>query len=84
MKQFSRKALSNLKMVDTKTLLNEESLTKRVKNICKKEFDKHEHSITKLVNGDFHINMEEIRKSRYQIKEIIELKGSFEFTENAL
>ena len=72
-------------MAEASTFFNEEQM-KVIQNIFKEEFEKQEKNIGNLINANFKITMEEIKKLQDEIKnlgkEICELRYSLEFTEN--
>ena len=59
---------------------------KVIRNIFKEELEKQEKNIGNLIRANFKTIMEEIKKSKNEIKilgkEICDLKSSLEFTEN--
>ena len=77
--------ISKFKMAEASTFFNEEQM-KVIQNIFKEEFEKQEKNIGNLINANFKITMEEIKKLQDEVKnlgkEICELRYSLEFTEN--
>ena len=72
-------------MAEASTFFNEENM-KVIRNIFKEELEKQEKNIGNLIRANFKTIMEEIKKSKNEIKilgkEICDLKSSLEFTEN--
>ena len=72
-------------MAEEHTTLNEEKLTQLIRNIFQEEFKKQEVHITNIINSNYKITIEEIKKSLEQIKELKKevtgLKFSVEHTD---
>ena len=57
-------------MEEEHTTLNEEKLTQLIRDIFQEEFKKQEVHITNIINSNYKITIEEIKKSQEQIKEL--------------
>ena len=72
-------------MEEEHTTLNEEKLTQLIRDIFQEEFKKQEVHITNIINSNYKITIEEIKKSQEQIKELKKevtgLKCSVEHTD---
>ena len=59
--------------------LDEEKITKIIKQVFEKEFKKQEVNITKIISSYFTLTMKEIKSLK---QEVNDLKESIEFTQN--
>ena len=64
-----------------KIFLDEEKITKLIKEVFKKEFKKQEVDITKIISSNFTLTMKEIKSLK---QEVNDLKESKEYTQNDL
>ena len=64
-----------------KIYLDEEKITKLIKEVFEKEFKKQEVNITKIISSNFALTMKKIRSLK---QEVNDLKESIEFTQNDL
>ena len=55
-------------MEEEHTTLNEEKLTQLIRDIFQEEFKKQEVHIPNIINSNYKITIEEIKKSQEQIK----------------
>ena len=64
-----------------KISLDEEKITKLIKDVFKEEFKKQEVNITNIISSNFTLTMKEIQSLK---QEVNDLKESIEFTQNDL